>query len=284
MSQLSHSSAQEFRGCEYRWWLRKVEGIAPDSDYSDSDGLSVGKAFHHVQERSKHEPADLAELLKECEASKDIGLSAEHFGLVAVMSDVYWRYQAQSKLKVVGVEYAIESPNVSGFLDLISMDEDGVWYIEDLKCFKSFSINSVVGLPKDPQLNLYASFFSDVAKHYGLKAAKFGGAGYRIITKTTSKKRENETISAFVDRTRKAIKVYRMIVPVARLDTCGTRDRHDLTKTRADAIIKGETNPRRNYGYCMNYFSPCQFWSKCHGQTYSESVDSAKSQIEVFEV
>lgn len=280
---LSHSSASELRGCEYRWWLRKVKKTRADLDYRESDGLSVGKAVHHIQERSRHEPAALAPLLKECAVSSDIRLSKYNFGLVAVMCQVYWAYQAQCGLEVIGVEYEIDNERVSGFLDLISLDPDtGLWFIEDLKCFKSFSPNTVVGLPKDPQLNLYAGFKNEVAKEYGLDPEKFGGAGYRVVTKTTSKVRESETITQFIARTRKLIKVYRVIVPASELAVEATGKNHSVVQLRAERILEGDT-PSKNYGYCMNYFSPCQFWSKCHGKTYTDSLEDAKLRIDLFE-
>lgn len=281
---LSHSSANLLRGCERRYVEYKVKGTKPDSDYVESNALSVGKAFHYIQEKGRHEPTSLSLALKECHESEDIGLGHNDYGLVAGMSKAYWEFHKQSKTKVVGLEYKIETDNVVGFVDLVSIDESGKWYIEDLKCFKGFYPSAVVGLANDPQLNLYAYHAGDIAKEYGLKLNKFAGAGLRVVTKSTAKQQKKETLSDLAKRISRLVKVHRIIIPAEELHPERTMELHEDLYLTANSLHNTSHEPTQNFNYCMNYFSPCPYWSKCHGRNYTESMESVQSRVETFQL
>ena len=282
---LSHSSANLLRGCETRYFHYKVAGTKTDADYIDSDGLSVGKAFHYVQEWGKHQPVPLGTVLKQCAQDPEIALSPQYFGLVAGMSKAYWAYHAQSGTKVIDIEYKIDTRSVVGYIDLISQDEAGKWYIEDLKAYKGFSPNIAAGLARDPQLNLYAFHVSDIAKRCKLKIKDFGGAALRIVTKSSAKQKEGkENLAQFSDRVAKLTKIYRVVVPANELRPEETMQAHEDLQLIAHNIANEAYEPARNYNYCMNYFSPCPYWSKCHGKTFTEMSEIWSGRVESFQL
>lgn len=281
---LSHSSANLLRGCETRYFYYKVLGAKSDSDYIDSDGLSVGKAFHHVQETGRHEQIPLGPVLKDCALDPDIQLSPSYFGLVAGMSKAYWAYHAQSGTKVIDVEYKIDTASVVGYVDLISMDEAGKWYIEDLKAYKGFSPATVTGLARDPQLNLYAFHMADISKKYKLKVKDFGGVALRIVTKSSAKQKDKENLAQFSDRVAKLTKIHRVVVPAKELRSEETVQAHEDLQLIAHNIANESYEPARNYAYCMNYFSPCPYWSRCHGKTFTEMSELWASRVETFQL
>lgn len=272
---LSHSSANLLRGCEKRYHLYKVAHAKNDPDYEENDSLSIGKAFHHIQEKTKHQPAPLGKLLKECVESEDIGLKIIYFGLVAGMCQKYWTFHEDSGTEIIGIEYQILTDKVIGYVDIITKDRAG-WYIEDLKCFKGFYPATAVKLPKDPQINLYAYHAPEIAERYGLKLEDFKGAGWRVITKSSARKRPSEKMSEYARRVAGLTKVHRIIVPADRLDPAEAMDLHTELFTTAELLHETDYRPDPNYNYCMNYFSPCQYWSKCYGKTYSESLEEAE--------
>jgi hypothetical protein len=272
-TRLSHSSANTLRSCEQKYVHYKVLGANPDPDYTESDALSVGKAFHYIQEQSRHEKTRLADYIEYCKTSEDIKLPEDKAGLVAGMCKAYWAFHAQSGTKIVDVEYKISTDHVVGYIDAITLDDQGKWYIEDLKCYKGFYPSSVVGLSRDQQLNLYAYHAADIAKTYKLRLRDFGGAGLRIVTKSSAKQKGTEGLRHYSDRLAKLIKIYRVIVPAEDLDPEAAMAEHENLQLIANNLHAQAYEPSRNYGSCLNYFSPCQYWSKCYGKTYTQMVE-----------
>jgi len=281
IGKLSHSSAQTLMGCEQKYVFYKVENREPDPDYTKSDSLAIGSAFHKILELSKHEkPKSITSDLKLCAEDKDILLKEEDFPLVHAMVLKYLRLHNRLGLKVLGVEPEIENETTRGFIDAVMEDGEGKWWIVDLKTFKAIFPGMLASLPRDPQLNLYAGLAAVVSEKLGLPLKKFAGCRYRITTKTTAKRKKGEEYLDYVKRLlNQYVKSYDIALGFGELDPESRLDIHDTLYKKSKALGSGKVKPLRNFGHCMNYFSPCQYWSQCHGATYSKMSETMESRV-----
>lgn len=279
---LSHSSAQTLLGCEQKYYFYKVAKIEQDPDYVKSDALSIGSAFHHILEKSNHEkPALLRQRLKECEKDPDIRLPPDYFNLVHAMVLKYVRMHTKLGWKVLAVEFKLETEWFTGFVDAIMEDpKTNKWWIVDLKTYKSLYRPGLPALIRDPQLTLYAGHAPMIAEMFNLDMDKFGGCRWRVVTKSTAKQKPAEEESAYILRlVNENIKAYDVAVPVEKMDIPKRMGIHKSLYEKAQAMGRGEVEPSRNYGNCMAYFSPCQYWSKCMGANHSDM----ESSVDVYE-
>jgi len=198
---LSHSSAQTLLGCEQKYVYYKLLEEPKDADYKKSGALAIGSAFHWILENSKHEkPKSITDDLKQCSTEEDIQLSEDDYGLVQAMIIKYLRLHKKLKLKVITCEPQILTTSMNGYIDVIEEDEEGIWWITDLKTAKTFYPSKVRELAHDPQLNLYAAHRAILADTFGLDPTKFGGCRYRVTTKSSAKQQAKETYIDFVLR------------------------------------------------------------------------------------
>lgn len=280
-NQLSYSSARLLQGCERKFYHYKVKETPIDSDASkDTTAFIIGKAFHHILEMSNHKkPEKIGELLEEC--VQNLGLAETDCGLVHAMVLKYLRLRATTNLEAVAVEWKINDPTTIGFVDLIEKDtETGEWFISDLKTAKTFYPTTLSKLPNDRQLNLYASYAPQIAEEFGLDLDKFAGCRYKVTTKSSAKQQAKESYLQYVKRvTDKFIKSYDIIIPKDKLNIVEVVAEHKRLYNRAQSIRDG-AEPLQNFGYCESYFKPCEYWSQCHGDNFSNIKDS----LEVLEI
>lgn len=281
---LSHSSATTLLGCEQKYVYYKVEGAKPDSDYEKSDALSIGSAVHQILEDSRHEiPQSLSAELLKCEKDPQIFLDRSYFNLVAAMVIKYCRMHKQMGLKVLAVEPEVNTDWFRGFLDVILEDENGKWWICDVKTWKSLGNSKVAEAPNDPQLNLYASFAPELSKLLGLELENFGGCRWRVVSKSSAKKKDSESDTAFVKRLAdKNIKAFDLAVPIEIMDPTYRRKVHKELYTITKQLASGKRKPKKNMAHCMSYFSPCEYFSKCHGSIYSEAQNNELVKVSAF--
>lgn len=283
-NRLSYSSASLLRGCEQKYFYYKVAKVDIDPDQSkDTKAFNIGKSFHHILEMAGHEhPSDagmsIEYLLNECVDKFDIEETDK--GLVHAMVLKYLRLRKKQNMRCVRCEYSISHPKVVGFIDLIEEDLDtGLWWISDLKTAKTFYSTTAARLPKDRQLNLYACFAKQIAEVFELDYEKFGGCRYKVTTKSTAKQKKSETYEQYVMRMVDSyIKSYDVIVPKEKLHTKEVWEEFTGNYDRTMELRSGEV-PRKNFGYCESYFKPCEYWSRCHGSTFTEIKDG----LEVIE-
>jgi RecB family exonuclease len=268
---LSHSSAQSLLSCEQKFYNYKVAKLSPDADYEKSDALSVGSAFHYVLEKTKHEKSALIRtLLEECTNDPDVKLDPENYNLVHAMVLKYLRLHKRMAFEVVAIEFKLETEWFTGFIDAIMVDTKGYWWIVDLKAYKSIHMPSLAALTRDPQLTLYAGHAALIAEMFKLDLGKFGGCRWRVVTKSSAAKKATEDDAAFILRlVNNNIKAYDIPVPFSRMDVDARMDLHHRLYQRTQGLARGDLKPVKNYGACMNYFSPCEYWSQCHGELNS---------------
>jgi hypothetical protein len=259
---LSYSSMKTLQSCETKYWHYKIKGTPYDPDYTESDALGLGKAFHQVLENSMHSLPDkgLAEAIVEHKVdSSDVEL-------LTVMLKKYVQFRAASGYKIVYCELPLATSNYSGYIDYIAVKGDK-WYIGDLKTAGRHDENILSQLPLDPQLNLYAHFAPDIDIAVPeIKDKTFAGCLYTQVIK--SKAGTTKGLEA-------GVKVIEMIVPIESMNPELIWSLFNEVHDRSLELYSGEA-PRKNLASCFNYYSPCQYFSQCHGSTFTDNKNKVK--------
>lgn len=271
-TRLSHSSATTLIGCEQRYWHYKVNQTPKDIDFDDNgQQFAIGKSFHYILETTKYRHPkesllNFNDLLDYCEHNE--GLDPDHRLLVVAMVLKFLRVFKPTGLQLVACEFEIPSKTVIGFVDSIVKKENGDWYILDLKTAKNIYGNLKASLPKNRQLNLYAYFYKDFAKKFDLDLKKFKGCYYWVTTKVTRKRRPDEKDSEYILRVAEAIKSIPFKVNAKEMNPKECMNNHERLYKRSLELREGAT-PCKNFENCFSYFTPCPYWSNCHGDTFT---------------
>lgn len=270
---LSHSSANLLRGCEQKYVFYKVKGIDKDPDFDDNqEHFNVGKAVHFILEEELHvwDKDSFFDRVKYAASAYDVQHKEP---LLAAMAFKGMQIHKQEGLGTVQCEYKIQTEHTLGYVDLIAADEDGNWWIIDLKTSKKLSELTIAKLQDDYQLNLYAAHYKMIARDLGLDPKKFMGCRYRVITKSSASLQKNEDIEGYMKRLLKKnwIKGYEIIIPKEDMKPEEILKGHRDLWRRAKKLHEG-AKPKCDYAHCSSFFRPCEYWSQCHGDTYSDSL------------
>lgn len=255
---LSYSSMNTLQSCEQKYHHYKVTNTEKDADYVESDALGLGKAFHQVLERTLHLDYNDSLII---ESMSDHGVDSSDKDLLTVMLKKYIEFRKASGIKVVKCELALATSEYTGFIDYIAI-QGNKWYIGDLKTAARHDENILSRLPLDPQLNLYTHFAEEMYIAVPqLVGKEFAGCLYSQITK--SKAGTMRGLEA-------GVKVYETFIPVEVMNPDAIWSLFNESHNRAMELHNGEA-PRKNFSSCFNYYSPCQYFSKCHGKTFTEN-------------
>ena len=267
---LSYSSATLLKNCPQKYYYYKVAQVPKDPDYEQNEeAFNVGKAFHYVMEMNGHTEDDLDGWLDKACKAYDV---EDKKAMLNAMLLRYLQAHTKSGLEVVFSEFEIKTDDFIGYVDAIMKDPaTGLWFIVDLKTAARYSEVTTARLPYDTQLNLYAYFAPKMAEYFELDPKRFAGARYRVTTKSDLKKKVTESYADHVRRIAKNVKSYDIVIPAELMKPDEFMQEHEDLKFEADCFRKGLQEPKRNRSYCDSYFRPCEYWSQCHGCTYSES-------------
>lgn len=275
---ISYSSSSLFQGCARKFWHKKVNTTEIDPDCEeDTTALRVGKAFHQILEECNHErdkcKAHIA--LKAFEDNDVMELTLQ--GMIYGMVDAYLKLHEAQGLKVVACEIEVGDETLIGFVDAIMQDDNGGWYIVDLKTASRLNNSLLSRLSKDPQLNIYSYYVPQIAGMINLDPAKFRGTRYRVTTKATIKKNRKESLIEFIGRVRERVEAFDIYIPAESLIPEETHKgfMRILKKMQETALLPEDKVPQ-NFGYCEQYFKPCEYWSRCYGKTFT---DAAKQHV-----
>jgi hypothetical protein len=282
-TRLSYSSSTLLQNCEQKYYYHKVSKIPKDKDASERDDshFHYGTSLHYILEMSMHEkPTNIMALLEYC--VQTFGLKEEHVPHIHASVIQYLRLREGSGFKAVACEYEIEHPKIIGYIDLIEKREDGSWYISDKKTAATFYENKIAELPSNPQLNLYCSFYKEIAKKFDLDPKKFMGARYLVSVKSKAKKQAKESYADFVMRlvNKKHIKCVFITIPKELMRIDETRKEIESLHKKSMKLRKGTLQPERNFSYCSAFFRGCDFFKSCHGMEYSEFLECNKIIVE----
>jgi hypothetical protein len=143
-----------------------------------------------------------------------------------------------------------------------------------MKTVGLWSDSTIQTLPSHPQLNLYAKHRELVAYAAGLDETKFMGVAYLATTKSRLKKKAKESLEEFVGRLSESVKSIWVFIPNSVLLIREVSDAHAAASWFIDSYSYPDKEGQftRNYGNCMAYFKPCQFYSRCHTRLFTEDV------------
>jgi len=275
---LSYSSQTTLSNCEQKYYYYKVQGLEKDPDFEDSfEAFNYGKAFHYINEKTLHDfPKSKSEfeiLLVFCQTKFDLDNESK-LKLKACLL-VYWAMASKSGLKPVenGIEIEASNKDYIGYLDAVMSEDDGSWWIVDLKTAGMLDKGTIAQLGQDMQLNLYSYFVPLLAEKLKLDVTKFKGCRYRVTLKSRAAYGKKDTDETFVKRVMASIKTYDFIVDKSELDPeyfyAEFLENHKLSKKLRDS----KKAPKKNFKACFNYFRPCEYWSNCHKkETYTQAL------------
>lgn len=282
-TRLSYSSANLLRNCEQKYAFYKVSKTDKDPDAGgDTSHFNLGTSFHYILEMSMHQkPEKMGQMLEYC--VQELGLKEDDTGLLHAMILQYLRLRKQGNFRAIACEYKIDAKNTLGYVDVIEVVDKGQekifdmeWTISDLKTASTFYESKIAELSKDRQLNLYGSYHEEIAKAYGLDPKKFIGCRYLVTTKSKAKQRAKESYNDFVMRLveGKNVKSFAVFIPKALMDFKGARKEHEDLYKKSMKLRSGKAKPTKNFTYCQAYFRPCDYFSQCHGMTYTEFLEN----------
>jgi len=281
MMRVSYSSSTLFQGCNRRWFYKKVRKLPIDPDCEeDTTALRVGKCFHQILEDCNHDRRFYKlDLIKKCFADNDI-TDPTNRGMIMAMVDMYLKLHEKQGLKIRVCEIQIGDDDLIGYIDAIMTDDDDGWYIVDLKTAGRLNNSLLARLSKDPQLNIYSYYVPQIAKMLNLDPDNFRGTRYRVTTKAQIKMNKKESLLEFMNRVKERIESYDICIPAEDLIPEQTyrgfmriRDKMNETSEMVDEKVT------QNFGYCEQYFKPCEYWSRCYGKTFT----SGSTQHELFD-
>lgn len=268
----SYSADGVRKTCEAKYCYKYTLGINKDSDAEeDASALTFGKCFHTVCEHTNHEARLFTpDILTR--AAFEGQVNGENCTKVFACLKSYYQLHAASKLKCIGVELEIGNEEYIGYIDAIMADANGNWWIVDLKTSGMVVESLFARLHMDTQLNLYAAFAYQVADKLKVPLEKFAGCRYRVVSKPRTVPKAGEGYESYAARAN--VETYDVEVP---LDVLNPREAlEEILDGRAKAKEITVTNCKKNRANCIFYNRPCEYFSQCHGKTYTECVAATK--------
>lgn len=280
---LSYSSMSEIYTCEQKYALRKVLQVPEDTDYEmQRDALDIGTVFHTALEQTQHDLSgfkytDLLKIINEGNVSEKTGehydfcLNADWHGpMIFAMLRRYKNMHESQGLKPVSIECALNyKDEFLGSTDLV-LEEDAGYWICDMKT-SADPDRYIIGakLKNDWQLNLYVYFYEKLMR----PKKPILGCRYRVVQKVAKsfKRRPGESVKQFSDRVYGRIKAEEYIIPIDEMNPSAAYETFKRARARQKALHKNAV-PLRNYKNCFDFNRPCPYWSRCHGNEYSEAT------------
>jgi hypothetical protein len=269
---ISYSGMSMLRKCRRKAYLRYKLRVERDADLEDDAlALRFGSAFHKVCELTQHEKTRYTQqILNEC--CKAESLEYEEVAKVYACLMSYYRLHTASRLRCIGLEMEVSNEFILGYIDAILVDTNGFWWICDLKTSGMIMESLFARLHRDPQLNLYANFAGQVAQKFNLDTSKFSGVRYRVVSKPRSAPKIGESLDAY--SLRAAPEMYDVEVNAAELDYVEAFE--DLMQAKQELDSLSLETAQCNRSACLEYNRPCEYWSQCHGKTYTECKESVR--------
>lgn len=268
---MSHSSTNLINSCEQKYYYKKIAKTPTDSDVTeDFKAFTIGKVYHEALENCMHERSQFSLDLVYAAAEEHELTNNDEILMVRAMIEKYFQLFEKSGLQVIACEDEIGDENIIGFVDALVKNEDGDWFIMDLKTAARFDPSLLGRLKKDQQLNLYTHFREFFADKYDLPMEKFAGCLYSVTTKCKIKQTKRESEQDYIDRCLERVESYMVFVPADELEPQLAFDTVMEAQGKAMEFLKGGREPKPNYKSCNEYFRSCEWWSQCYGHNHSD--------------
>jgi hypothetical protein len=291
---LSHSQLEVMKSCQRKYYHKYVLKTPVDEDYNPSrKALDYGSLVHYFA--SSYIKGDL---LKTdiyqfvTHDAKQLVFNDEHSCLYddeneemlgKACASCHFAAQFVDDIINQGGEFIVselryETPFSTAIIDCIIKLND-VYYVVDFKTatIKNGEIPELGKIATDPQLNLYAYFFSDIMEKLGVKDARLGGVAWCQIHKSALKytKKANTIDDLYQRIVDESETPYRVISTRAEhLKSKEFVDNFNQLAIQADMLRNSKEEPAANFSACMGFFGsePCPYWSRCHGSLYSNPI------------
>lgn len=268
----SHSRLNCAQACSFKFSQKYLLDTKPDIDWSPAHSLRVGSAFHKVMELCQDNPLSYrsAYLQQACDEN-GLGYDVEGAKIACMVRE--WFSHALD-YKCVANELHIEANDMQMYIDAIYIKQDK-WLIIDRKTATIFDKNINKKLATNQQCCIYVNNKNDIAEKLNLDPAAFGGFGYFEVKKPMHKYKAGETFDQFTQRCKSDYR--ETILTNAELKVDFVMD--NVKKIIASASLITPENACRNYGACMLYNSPCEYWSLCHDELFSSSGEAKEEAL-----
>ncbi len=266
---LSPSSLTLFTACQRRYFYKKIVKYPIDSDCpEDYEAFSIGKAFHQALEDTMHnlEGYTLASLVNVC---KSHNVEDNKAPMIFAMLSAYKEMHKKVGLPVIACEKIIETDSFYGIVDVV-LGTPEAFYLGDMKTASFYGPDLIPTLLMHPQLNLYAAHVEQLADSLDLDVKNYQGCHYRVVTKSKLVQKTEEKTEDYIKRMRKGIKCADIFLPKEKMNPTSILKVHADALSHMQMFGPDESAYCQNFGNCMSYYRPCEFYSRCHGALFTE--------------
>jgi len=284
---LSHSARTTLYTCQRKWLFAKTH-VEKDFDAPDDENLRFGSAVHHVLEHTNRVRQDQERILELTrEAGEKYRMGHKLHGIYYCAQN-YFDMHLKSGLECLYSEVRFDLGWWVGIVDEILYDNTHkVWWIGDTKTTGRAEIEKwTASLKFDPQMMTYAAFHIEIARVLQdpkIRPENFAGCRYRPTlklgdTRDAEPLPEETCHDYWVRQIGKKIRgkvkaekecAWDFVIEYGAGDIYKLRSdhiRHLLSDLcLAENIYHYRQIASRNYGSCMAWFRPCEYWSRCHG-------------------
>lgn len=280
---VSSSMIKSYRSCQSRFAHRFIQKTAVDSDYAPPHWGGFGRAYHAILERMLYKRSNFDHgILRDVVTENKLHWESDGPKLLACVFSFFENNELLPSLDLVACEVNFANQHNQGAVDAIFRWASGGWFIVD---------NKTVGVPfdaaiaskisSDIQMNMYAINAPAIAKvctgiGHPLHADDFLGVLYWEVRKVSQRYKEGETFDQFYAR----IKVpdFRSTV-IAKAQFNPSVQAEISDATIAIHHLQTETNlgvePPKSRNNCVEFGTPCAYYSKCHNMNYSDAKTMA---------
>jgi len=251
-----------------------------DRDCTPSSALEFGSALHKCLELCNHRVEKFSSnVLKEA-CLPYASLTTEDYGKILHMLDKYFAFNKHHNCTILKTELKISLFNNTfmGYIDAIVSDGEN-WWIRDTKTCAQHSSYVPSHLHRDEQVIFYHASAQSIADSLKLSIDDYAGFRYMELQKPSSKYKDGESLSEYCDRlnnSKAGIKEY--VILKEKIPVLDTNNLGIFSKVLEEAdILEARFNTEKyigepNFGSCFDFMKPCEYWSQCHNNLFSEPV------------
>jgi len=286
---LSCSSAGMLQTCERKFVHRYILKTRDDPDWITPGYFKFGRAFHEVLDVFNHDyrKFDRQIFLDICK--KKHLLSTDDAAKLAACLRSYFATFPPTRFEIIGKEVKFKSKLLMGVIDLVLREVEGErWWLADTKTTGiKFEPREIVKakLVNDPQIGVYTAFATEIAGYCGANPEHFQGFLYRQIEKPRIRMKPDET---FDDFNRRCGEPPAREIRIDR-DEIKHHEAYDNFLKLSERVwalqqrIEEENSidcSTQNMKSCVEFGTPCQYFSRCYGKTDAQSKEVPKDVID----
>jgi hypothetical protein len=253
----SASALKTFTACQQKYVHRYVLETPVDIDYKPSEAVNLGSAYHKLLELTdwsdkKYTPKLLVDV---CEQYKLV--YNDDGAKLAAMLRAFWAVRDTTESCLAKEINVSKDDTQKVIIDAVIQKSNNDWYICDAKTTSKLCEFLPHQLKTDIQMQLYHSFYPEIAELLQLSPDKYKGILYRQFKKPLQVYKEGESFESYTQRCKadyREIKVY----PDCNKD-------FKAAVQGVNLLLKDATAACKNHSNCFAYHSKCEYFNTCHG-------------------